>query len=117
MAPAGLFSFIDTGAALVPPRLYQEEPVFFNAPETQTAVSAGTSAVAITAKADSAYVGFTLQPLGGDVYLGDSGVTTSSGTKVVAGEVIAIATKYPANYFVIAAGTVDCRVTLYKGSR
>ncbi|MEB3196817.1 MAG: hypothetical protein VKP62_06395 [Candidatus Sericytochromatia bacterium] len=105
------------GAALLPPRLFQEEPVFFNSPETQAAVTATTTAAAITTKADSAYVGFTIQPLGGDVYLGDAGVTTSTGTKVTDGEVLAIASKYPAAFYVISAGSVGCRVTIYKGTR
>ena len=106
-----------TVGAVWPPRVYQEEPVFFNTPETQSAVTATTTAGAITTKQDAAYVGFTVQPIGGDVYLGDGSVTTTTGTKVADGQILAVASKYPATWYVISAGSVSCRVAIYKGTR
>jgi len=91
--------------------------MFFNAIETVAAVTSSTSATAITTKADPSYVGISIQALGGDIYYGDSNVTTSNGQKLKQNETVTFATKSPHLIYIIAAGSYDVRIALYKGTR
>lgn len=91
--------------------------MFFNAIETVSPVTSSTSATAITTKADPSYVGISIQALGGDIYYGDSTVTTSNGQKLKQNETVTFATKSPHLIYIIAAGSYDVRVALFKGTR
>lgn len=91
--------------------------MFFNAIETVAAVTSSTSATAITTKADPSYVGISIQAIGGDLYYGDSTVTTSNGQKLKQNETVTFATKSPHLIYIIAAGSYDVRVALFKGTR
>ena len=91
--------------------------MFFNAIETVAAFTSSTTATAITTKTDPSYVGISIQALGGDIYYGDSGVTTSTGQKLKQNETVTFATTSPNLIYVIAAGSYDVRVALFKGTR
>ena len=91
--------------------------MFFESPQTATALAVTTTAAAITALADPAFTGFTLAPTDGTIYYGDSTVSTTNGIPVYSGSVLTIATKNPAAWWVRAASTIDCRLCLYRGHR
>jgi hypothetical protein len=91
--------------------------MFFNAIETLPAFTTSATATAITTKSDPSYVGVSIQALGGDLYYGDAAVTTSTGQKLKQNETVTFATKSPHLIYVIAAGSYDVRVALFKGTR
>lgn len=91
--------------------------MFFNAIETLPAVTTSATATAITTKSDPSYVGISIQALGGDLFYGDSTVTTSTGQKLKQNETVTFATKSPHLIYIIAAGSYDVRVALFKGTR
>lgn len=91
--------------------------MFFNAIETLVPVTSSTNAAAITTKSDPSYVGVSIQAIGGDIYYGDANVTTSNGQKLKQNETVTFATKSPHLVYIIASGSYDVRVALYKGTR
>lgn len=91
--------------------------MFFDSPKTLAAVSSTTTAARVTSQEDSSFVGLMIQPTNGTVYVGDSGVTTSTGTQVDQGQQYVVATKTPSAYYVVSASTVDVRVTAFRGFR
>lgn len=91
--------------------------MFFESPQTVTALAVTTTAAAITALADPAFTGFTITPTDGTVYYGDSTVSTTNGQPVSSGQSLTIATKNPAAFWLRAASTIDVRLTLYRGHR
>ena len=91
--------------------------MFFDSPQNVTAISL-TTVQAITTLVDSSFVGFTITPTDGAIYYGASGVTTANGQPLASGQSMTIATKTPANWFIVSSsGTVNVRVTLYRGHR
>jgi len=92
--------------------------MFFNSPQTEAAVSAGTTAAQITTKSDPSFVGFLIQSTDNAFYWGDSTVSSTNGQLASGSQPIIWATKNPANFWVrTASGTADVRVTLFKGFR
>lgn len=86
-------------------------------PETLTA-SAVSTAVQVTTREAPGIVGIILEPTDGAIRIGSSGVTTSTGTIVNAGERCVIESKHPGQWYMVATtGTVDVRRTLLKGTR
>lgn len=92
--------------------------MFFDSPQTEAAVSASTTAAAITSKADPNFVGFWIQSTDNAFYLGDSSVSSTTGQLIQGSQPVIIATKNPAAWYVrTASGNADVRVTLIRGFR
>lgn len=92
--------------------------MFFNAPKCLAAVSATTTAAAITAVDDPSYVGVMITPTDATIYVGDSTVSSTNGTPVSPGQTLSLATKNPSTIYVrTASGTADVRVMAFVGFR
>lgn len=92
--------------------------MFFDSPQTLAAVSATTTAAAVSTIQASNVVGLMIQPTDATIYVGSSGVTALTGIKVDAGQSYSIATKTPKDWYVItASGTADVRVCAFRGFR
>lgn len=92
--------------------------MFFDSPQTVSAVSASATAAQITTNTNPGYVGFAITPTDATVYVGDSTVSSTNGQPVPAGVTWSVATKTPGAYYVrTASGTADVRVVLFRGSR
>ena len=92
--------------------------MFFDSPQTLAAVSATTTAATVSTIEASNVVGLMIQPTNGTIYVGGSGVTSSTGIQVDQGQVFTVATKTPKAWYVItASGTADVRVSAFRGFR
>lgn len=90
--------------------------MFLNGPSSLAALAVTGTAQAITATDDAQFRAFTISPTNGNIYWGGPGVTTTTGQPLNSGQSLTIATKDARGYFVVAAsGTVDVRLTLYRG--
>lgn len=85
-----------------------------NGPALYGNLSVSTSAIEVKVGAspmDGRTV-VTIQPLDGDIYYGyDSSVTTSTGTKIFQGQFFPFEATEKLSIYVIAASTIDCRIT------
>ena len=89
--------------------------MFLDIPTNQTPIAL-TVAQPLTALRDAGFRAFTITPTNGTIYWGGPGVTIANGQPIVSGSTLSLACKHPENYYIIAAaGTVDVRLTLYKG--
>lgn len=89
----------------------------WNAPKPQTAVTVGATATALVASPDNTRrrVGVWIQPTNGDIWIGDSTVTTSKGIKITSGTIVVIENTYGALLYAVRDGSSDVttQVTLW----
>ena len=98
-----------TTAATQDPRPVSTTELLTSAKSTLAAVSV-TNAATLVLAADATRTGAVFQPTDADIYIGDSGVTATTGILLTAGTPFTDTLTVDAWYGITASGTADCRV-------
>lgn len=94
--------------------MFTPNTLFNNIVTLSPVAAVSTGATALLTETQAATPGLravVIQPVGGDIYIGDSGVTTSNGIKITDGS-LTMWPKTRAVIYAISAGSVNTRVML-----